>query len=191
MVTTDHSRTHAVAWVDLSAASVADRPPHGARPELHELRLALDLQVEAMLFALGASADERAHAVPWDRWVLEDLEVVRALTAALAAEGVEPAPPSGGGGALGAGRDEVELLDVVVARYAMMDERLQEALRHTGGGERWRESALRARTRCRGRIEELHAQRGAAVQRAALALAPRPRVQVDRPWAGVPGEMLG
>ena len=192
MTAIDHSKAHAtsVAWFD--AATERHRCSHAPRPELHQLRLALDLQIEAMLLALSAAARDNDGAVPWDRWLIEDLETARCLTTALVAEGVEPAPVSGGG-TLSAAADAVELLDLVVARYTMMDERLSDALGHSGQGPGWRGIALEVRSRCRTRIEELHAHRCAAVQRSALAADLRRELagSSSTAVAGVPGEMLG
>lgn len=195
MTAIDHTRAHArsVAWFD--AHPERHRSGRSHRPELYELRLALEMQAEAMLLTLGAAARDDTGLVPWERWLLEDVETARGLVLGLVAEDVEPSLTAGGGALAAVGT--VELLDLVVARYAAMDERLSEALRHAGEGGGWRAAALEARARCRTRIEELHAHRSAAMQRAALAedlrrdLFAAEAHTASATRAGVPGEMLG
>lgn len=67
----------------------------------HLLRLALDLQVDALLFSLGSRAavsqcvcGRRSDAgatcvIPWQRWLTQDVEATTALAGHLIAEGTE------------------------------------------------------------------------------------------------------
>ncbi len=190
MTATDHTRAHAlsVTWFDEQASLHCGRAP---RPELHHLRLALDIQVEAMLLTLTATARDETGLVPWQRWLLEDLESARQLTAALVAADVEPSPALAGS-TLGGGTDTAELLDTMVAQYTSMNDLLCEALAHPDDGQSWRRVATHVRARCRSRIEELHAQRSAALQRAALATDLERELRTSSGVGStVPGEMLG
>jgi hypothetical protein len=154
------------------------------------LRLALDVQVEAMLLALSATARDDTGLVPWHRWLLEDLDTVRWLTGALIAADAEPSPALGGA-TFDAGC-VADLLATMVAEYTSMDELLSAALAHLDAGEPWRRVALQVRRRCRTRLEELHAERIATVQRAAIAHDLDCEANAAMAIGGtVPGEMLG
>jgi hypothetical protein len=154
----------------------AGRSPGAA--DLHLLRLALDLQVDAMLLTLGAAA--RApddDQVPWRRWVIEDLDAARMLARTLLAGNVDP--PA----ALGTGRLCTEVdsaLEDLIARYAAMDDLLRGALRRPYAAQPWRPAAREALTRCEVRLGELHRHRGRAAVRAA-----------DECPRFLPGELLG
>src|SRR5512143_2204062 len=80
-----------------------DRRGRNDCSDLHLLRLALDLQLDAMLLALGAAAhadsrgDDERLDVPWRRWLAEDLELARTLAAALVEGEAAPVPGLGGG----------------------------------------------------------------------------------------------
>ncbi|HEX2805570.1 MAG TPA: hypothetical protein VHN80_05320 [Kineosporiaceae bacterium] len=173
--------------VDLTAF---DRPFHGAgdrcaRPdpsELHILRLALDLQLDAMLLTLGASAhaetlgEPEQDAVPWRRWLVEDLDLARTLAATLL-EG-EAAPVTGLGGGFANGKIDTSL-DNLVARYESMEHLLSSALDRPVSGQHWRGAAAEALHRCRARLTELHHHR-----RLVIASA-------SHHHTFLPGELLG
>ena len=173
--------------VDLTAF---DRPFKGvgdrcARPdpgELHMLRLALDLQLDAMLLTLGAAAHAETKgepgedAVPWRRWLVEDLDLARALAATLL-EG-EAAPVTGLGGGFANGKIDTSL-DNLVARYESMENLLISALERPASGQHWRGAATEALHRCRARLTELHHHR-----RLVIASA-------SHHHTFLPGELLG
>jgi hypothetical protein len=80
----------------------------------------------------------------------------------------------------------------MVAQYTSMDELLSEALARPDDGQSWRRVAAQIRARCRTRIQELHAERCAALQRAALARDLEREIRAGAGVGGsVPGEMLG
>ena len=167
----DRSRKHVV---DLTQEN-GSRPPDDA--DLHVLRLALDLQVDAMLLTLGAAARAPSdEPVPWRRWVVEDLDAARLLARSLITESVDP-PAALGTGVVGAPPDDA--LDHLIARYDAMDDLLESILRRPYAAQSWRPAAHEARTRCRARLEELHRHRGVRV---VLDHAERPYL---------PGELLG
>lgn len=90
----------------------------------HLLRLALDLQVDAMLFSLGSRAalsrcacGQRSDtvdtcAIPWQRWLAQDVEATTALAGILFGEGTDL--PAGLAGAAETAQAAVAALD---ARY--------------------------------------------------------------------------
>src|SRR5512140_3657378 len=78
----------------------AESPTSFPDDQLYMLKLALELQVEALLLALGSSAvathDDGAPAeLPWEQWLAEDLELACALTRDCVEDGV-PLPSSMG-----------------------------------------------------------------------------------------------
>ncbi len=161
--------------VDPSVEAVS-RPPDEAA--LHILRLALDLQVDAMLLTLGAAArapdDDR---IPWRRWVVEDLDAARMLARTILTE--SDGPPS----ALGAGQLGTAVgcaVEDLIARYSSMDDLLGGVLRRPYAAQVWRPAARETMSRCRARLEELHRHRGRA---AVHEPDPGPRF--------LPGELLG
>lgn len=192
MTAIDHTEIHSIDLRGLEAESGRPRAPKSDDAELHLLRLALDLQVDAMLLALGAAAREGDDGVPWQRWLVEDLAVARTLTSTLLIADVEPMPALGGVSS-GASRNA---LDNLVARYESMDELLTSVLRRPHSGQRWRPAATEALARCRTRLEELHAHRAAAHRQAATrpvsavrgvtSAAANPRSRTF-----LPGELLG
>lgn len=181
MTAVDHTEIHSIDLRGLRAS--AGRPSVGKadEAELHLLRLALDLQIDAMLLALGAAAREGDTDVPWQRWLVEDLAVARGLTSTLLVAEVEPVPALGGV-ASGASHDA---LDNLVARYQNMEGLLVSVLRRPHTGQPWRPAATDALARCRARLEELHAHRAAQHSRAGGS-GGRSR----RPGF-LPGELLG
>jgi hypothetical protein len=160
--------------VDLTTGA-ASRPPDEA--DLHVLRLALDLQVDAMLLTLGAAARAPSdEPVPWRRWVVEDLDAARLLARSIIDESADP-PAALGTGVVGAPPDDA--LDNLIARYSAMDDLLESVLLRPYAAQPWRPAAHEARTRCRARLEELHRHRGVRVVQTAS----------QRPY--LPGELLG
>lgn len=168
--------------LDLTAFDgVDDRQPRSDQGDLHLLRLTLDLQLDAMLLTLGASAHAESRGepdgrVPWRRWLNEDLELATALAAALV-DG-ESAPVPGLGGGLAHASVESSL-DTLAARYESMENLLLSVLDGSGQGQ-WRYAASEALHRCRTRLAELHRHR-----REAIAAASALSVQ------SLPGEWLG
>jgi len=154
----------------------------GSSSDLHLLRLALDLQLDAMLLTLGAAAhadtrgDGPGRAVPWRRWLGEDLELARTLAAALL-EG-ESAPVPGLGGGFANARVETSL-ENLVARYVSMENLLGGLLERPADGQPWRPAAVEALQRCRHRLVELHAHRREVIAASAV------------PSGFLPGELLG
>jgi hypothetical protein len=179
--------THDPRVVDLTALDqpVARVGTRSARPdpsEMHMLRLALDLQLDAMLLTLGASAhaetqgEPEEDAVPWRRWLIEDLDLARALAATLL-EG-ESAPMTGLGGGFANGKVDTSL-DNLVARYESMERLLADALERPAIGQHWRGVATDVLHRCRSRLTELHHHR-----RLVIATA-------SHHHSFLPGELLG
>lgn len=158
----------------------------GPRPDpgdLHLLRLALDLQLDAMLLTLGAAAHadgrgETSVTVPWQRWLEEDLELALTLAAVLVdAEGA-PLPVLGGGYA----HNEVDTsLENLSARYESMENLLTDVLDGPSAGQSWRGPAGETLARCRARIVELHRHRREAIRSTAA--------EPSTPF--LPGEWLG
>lgn len=161
--------------VDLTL-EVACRPPDHA--DLHVLRLALDLQIDAMLLTLGAAARAADdEPVPWRRWVVEDLDAARMLAQTIIGEAADP-PSSLGTGVIGVPPDDA--LDDLIARYSSMDDLLRSVLRRPFAAQPWRPAAREALARCRARLEELHRHRGGQSVR---------RADPGRRY--LPGELLG
>lgn len=161
--------------VDVTVETMS-RPPDAS--DLHLLRLALELQVDAMLLTIGAAArafDEQQ--VPWRRWAVEDLDASRMLAQTLLEHDAEP-PAALGGGSSGGGCDET--LDDLIARYSSMADLLSGVLRRPYAGQAWRPVAHEALARCRARLEELHRHRGSAAVRRA-----------EPGTTYLPGELLG
>jgi len=152
--------------------------------DLHVLRLTLELQLDALLFTLGAAAhaqaagegDDDRGPIPWQRWLTEDLQLARALAAVLL-EGDVSAVPGLGGGMADVGADTS--LDNLADHYASMERLLADALTHRGSG-RWRLPAVEALSRCRIRLAEVHELRRRMIVTEAV---------VFRPF--LPGELLG
>jgi hypothetical protein len=180
MTTIDPMEIYAIDLIGLDRAVARVSKPDDA--ELHLLRLALDLQIDAMLLTLGAAARDDAAGVPWSRWLVEDLEQARTLTTTLLEADVEPASALGGVH----GSAAVNALDNLVARYESMEQLLVGVLRRPHSGQPWRPATTEALTRCRTRLAELHAHRAAA--RAAAVAVPVPAGLVR---SFLPGELLG
>jgi hypothetical protein len=130
-----------------------------------------------MLLTLGASAQAgEDSAIPWRRWLAEDLEVARLLTAALFDN--EAAPPPG----LGGGFSPVGIpraLEELGARDSSMEQILSGLLGLPYRGQAWRPAATEALRRCRVRLDEVHTCRRAAIAASATRTG------------FLPGELLG
>lgn len=169
--------------VDLAAFdSAAQRNGRADPSDLHMLRLALDLQLDAMLLTLGAAAHGQAQGedcedgIPWRRWLVEDLELARALAATLL-EG-EATPVPGLGGKFANASAEASLENLVV-RYESMERLLIGVLDRQTHGQHWRAPAVEALHRCRARLSELHGHRQLVIS----SSTPQPSY--------LPGELLG
>jgi len=170
--------------LDLTAFDGHDdrRSRNDGAGDLHMLRLALDLQLDAMLLTLGAVAHAESRGadgtedVPWRRWLAEDLELARTLAVALVEGETAPVPGLGGGFAAA---DRQKSLENLVARYTSMEKLLGGVLDRPHRGEAWRVAAGEALARCRARLEELHEHRKEAI----AATAARTEF--------LPGELLG
>jgi hypothetical protein len=154
-------------------------PPLQADPRLtHLLRLSLDLQLDAMLFMLGAAAThhdpaaeaapavvdlDRAEgavqgdvAVPWRRWMTEDLELSRCLASTAANIGLALPPTLGR-----AGRHEDSRLvaEDLIARYEFMANLLEDLTERAAVStpQTLLAPVADALTRIRSRLEELRA----------------------------------
>jgi hypothetical protein len=159
----------------------------------HLLRLCLDLQLDALLLALGALAADRVHdappaegsthtappvagTIPWHRWVGEDVDLACRL-AAEALAGNAALPPSLGsdlGHAI-----PVTIIDDLVARYSSMLGLLQDLADRTGGQADGIEEAI---ARTEARLAELREHR----------LMATPPTGIDlRGHQFLPGELLG
>jgi hypothetical protein len=172
--------------IDLTALEDADRAASRSSggSELHLLRLALDLQIDALLLTLGAAArdgeDEDRHPeVPWRSWLVDDLDLARAMATVILETDVTPSP------ALGPGLAAIPVgsaLDNLVARYESIDQLLTQLLRRPPAGQPWRPAAKEALARCRSRLNELNGHRAALAATSAQASSGR---------HFLPGELLG
>jgi hypothetical protein len=169
--------------LDLTAFDRADaRSPRSDHGDLHLMRLALDLQLDALLLTLGASAhaESRGEAeslTPWRRWLVEDLELATTLAAALVDGESAPLPGLGGGLAHSSLESSLENL---TARYESMENLLVGLLDRPAAGQTWRGAAGEALQRCRARLEEIHRHRRDAIASVALLRT-----------SSLPGEWLG
>jgi hypothetical protein len=135
--------------------------------QLYMLKLCLELQLEAMLLALGSSAVV-AHAdqpelgaanrrdparLPWQKWLAEDLDLASSLTQDCVDDGI-PLPSSIG---LAAGTGPSGVIESLAARYsamaAVVDEMLErtDARQHPVAVSRLRET----QQRCEARLDAL------------------------------------
>ena len=149
--------------------------------QLYMLKLTLELQVEALLLALGSSAvaargdrgrpaetpptmslttsrlapgsTSRPADLPWDKWLAEDLELASALTRDCVEDGV-PLPSSMGLVGLGGSTGVVESL---AARYSAMAAVVEEMLARTDAELHSAAAArlVETRARCEERLDAL------------------------------------
>jgi hypothetical protein len=127
--------------------------------QLYMLKLCLELQLEALLLALGTSAvasrggaPEQAAAtatdgLPWDKWLTEDLDLACALTRDCVDDGIPL--PSSMGLVPGTSGSVVESL---AARYSAMAAVVGEMLDRTDS--RRHPAAVARLTQTRARCEE-------------------------------------
>jgi hypothetical protein len=152
------------------------------RGDLRLLRLALDLQLDAILLTLGAAAHAEtrgasSHRTPWRRWLVEDLDLARSLATALV-DGDGPPVPGLGDSLSHAGIGAS--LDNLATRFENMENLLAGALDRPSSGQPRRGVVGEALQRCRTRLSELRRHRRQEIAVAAAASAP-----------SLPGEWLG
>lgn len=213
-VTTDVERERVLAKAVLPTGvgpTGAALPPTRSRStatverDTHLLRLSLDLQLDAMLLVLGASAVGRPEdSMPWRRWLGEDVDLAWELTTtALAVHGGLPST-------LGpdlASADPRQLTEDLLARYTSMCSLLEDLLARdsarsdatdaAGNGPAWHEHIKAALVRYQARVAELRAHQ-VALSRGTGVPAPsssgqEPGIAVSRgpSRAYLPGELLG
>lgn len=167
-------------------------PSWESEAETHLIRLCLDLQLDALLLALGAASAQAAagHAgagetPPWRRWVLEDVEMVCSLAADVMSGGASlPAT-------LGSDFDRAvpaAAVDNLVARYESMAALLADILppAPSGTSAPYRAHAQVALAQCQERLRQLRSTRLEQTPPRGLPIVKDP---VDHP--PVPGEWLG
>jgi hypothetical protein len=151
----------------------------------HLLRLCLDLQLDALLLTLGASAVDPAPeggpdaAIPWRRWIGEDVDLACRL-AAEALAGNAALPPTLGsdlGHAV-----PVTTIDDLVARYSSMLGLLGDLSRRSEGASR-PQGLDDALARCEARLAEL--------RRHKLVNTPPTGIDLRTEHQFLPGELLG
>jgi len=148
----------------------------------HLLRLSLDLQLDAMLFMLGAAAthddapspeDGAEHVIdldapasagessdelplPWRRWMTEDLELSRCLASTAATIGLALPPTLG---RAGRHKDSHQVTDDLIARYEFMANLLGDLLERAAATtpRSLLEPVAESLERIRARLEELRA----------------------------------
>ena len=142
-------------------ATRAESPTSFPDDQLYMLKLTLELQLEALLLALGSSAVAtrgrpeylrpaaagRPADLPWEKWLAEDLELACALTRDCVEDGV-PLPSSMG--LVGSGPSGV--VDSLAARYSAMAAVVGEMLDRTDS--RLHPLAVARLTEARARCEE-------------------------------------
>jgi len=166
---------HAAAPTQVDADGTALPPRTGPSPQdkaqvqdrdSHLLRLSLDLQLDALLLVLGASAAGRPEdAMPWRRWLTEDVELAWDLTTtALSVQG--GVPPSLGSD-LGTA-DPGQVTENLLARYTSMCSLLEDLLpadsvidlrSRDDVSSAWQQQVRVALNRYRARVAELRAFR--------------------------------
>jgi hypothetical protein len=159
--------------------------------DVHTLRLCLDLQLDALLLAVGAASGEaRPSDPPWRRWVDEDVELACTLaTAARTGGAVLPQ-------AMGSDLDHTvptATLDSLKASYTSMVTLLTDLSVRTRGlgplagrtaDESWQRRVDRTLEHCTERLAELNAQHWERPTLRVIDLA-----EADQ--AFIPGELLG
>jgi len=175
----------------------AAAPAHGSDVEesaAHLLRLCLDLQLDAMLLTLGAlSADPSAEAasappgtsapapgaLPWRRWIGEDVDLACRLAREAMAGGAA-LPPTLGSDLSHA--VPVTTIDDLVARFSSMLGLLGD-LSHRSQGAARPAGLDEALARCEARLAELRGHRLVETPPSGLDL------RVEQHY--LPGELLG
>lgn len=158
---------------------------------VHVLRLCLDLQLDALLLAVGAASGEpRPADPPWRRWVDEDVEVACALATDTRTGGaalpqamgsdLDRTVPSATMGSLQASYGSmVTLLSELIARN-----RSPQAGPSGKGDESWQQRVDRTLEHCTARLAELTTHQW---ERPALRVID----QVNTDQTFLPGELLG
>lgn len=158
-------------------APAAPRELEGS--EAHLLRLCLDLQLDALLLTLGALAVDPGPdgggggAIPWRRWITEDVDLACRL-AADALAGNAALPPTLGSDLAHA--MPVTTIDDLVARYTSMRGLLADLAHHGDGIDE-------IRGRCEARLAELHEHK--------LVATPPTGIDLRAEQRFLPGELLG
>jgi hypothetical protein len=183
MLLTDPRRT-------TTDARSSDREVEGSAA--HLLRLCLDLQLDALLLTLGALAVDTTpedrpasdptaggSAIPWRRWIGEDVDLACQLAAAALA-GNAALPPTLGSDLSHA--VPVSTIDDLVARYTSMLGLLGDLSRRSDGPAR--PHALdEAMARCEARLSELRGHK--------LVNTPPTGIHLRAEHQFLPGELLG
>jgi hypothetical protein len=160
----------------------------------HLLRLCLDLQLDALLLTLGALAADPAGdgvpeqasrtapvpgAIPWRRWIADDVDLACKLARAAMAGGAALPPTLGSdlGHAV-----PVTTIDDLVARYTSMLGLLGDLSRRSEGTAR-PVGLDEAMSRCEARLSELRGHR--------LVETPPTGIGVRGEQHYLPGELLG
>jgi hypothetical protein len=163
---------------------------------MHLLRLSLDLQIDAMLLVLGASAASTPDTgIPWRRWLDEDVELAWELvTTALR---VRAALPPTLGTDL-ANSDPDSIADDLLARYECLCGLMSDLLaRGADSPPEWHANVRQTLGRCQERVIEMrdyqHERRLTAGRRDAT-----PGGEISGPASPgygrqsyLPGELLG
>lgn len=201
--------------IDLRSPHSGDHPAPGEGVDdrsSHLLRLALDLQLDALLITLAAAAAHDVHGddtggPDWRRWLAEDLSLARELTAtALEMDAALPAM-LGPAGQPPTPRMAVDLLARYESMTALLDDVGDRLEAGTDPEPVWAGQVRAARSRCAARMRELRAwlesegdARSTRVGYPTLARAgATPRVHgyagasavPERSLSYLPGELLG
>lgn len=153
--------------------------------EAHLLRLCLDLQLDALMLTLGALAVDSAGdgsdsgAIPWRRWITEDVDLACTL-AADALAGNAALPPTLGSDLAHA--MPVTTIDDLVARYTSMQGLLADLARRAEGASAPPGIDTIVR-RCEARLAELQQHR--------LVATPPTGIDLRAEHQFLPGELLG
>ena len=136
----------------------------------HLARLCLDLQLDALLLTLGAGAasEPGREALPWRRWLTEDVTLAVEL-ARTALAGGEDLPGRLGGRTDGEGQRVVEDLS---AHYLAMHTMLLDLAGSTFGSGLPGSRLGQALEHCRRRLQELDAVSGPSGSSGAPAVPP-------------------
>jgi hypothetical protein len=160
----------------------------------HLLRLCLDLQLDAMLLTLGALATDPAGdgattsvsptvpvpgAIPWRRWITEDVDLACKLAREAMAGGAALPPTLGSDLAHAV---PVTTIDDLVARYRSMIGLLGDLSRRSEGTAR-PVGLDEAMNRCEARLAELRGHR--------LVETPPTGMDLRGEQHFLPGELLG
>lgn len=179
---------------DPAHPTLETRPPErDLEGSAHLLRLCLDLQLDAMLLALGALAVDQEPdaveppgdhappaqgAIPWRRWITEDVDLACHL--AVDARARHAALPPTLGSDL-AHAMPVTTIDDLVARYTSMQGLLADFARRTEGSRP--PGIEEAIERCEARLVELRQHK--------LVHTPPTGIDLRAEQHFLPGELLG